>query len=180
MHFFTRCNHLEPWPTQHFLKTLYILLLCTQYTILILSLKELFHIASTAGTMQSWWWLIWPPDERHTRADLIISRSILSGYAVDLPVYYTARQGNPQSKCEKQGVGICVSEVTFDTSATQGRESDSQRALCQATLFDWQAMDPLFIVLLWMYKRQCNRDKRVPCQGLDSGGGCMPLPANPT
>ena len=100
--------------------------------------------------------------------------------SVGLPVYHTAWQGNrPQSKCEKRGVGICESEVTFDTSATQGRESDSQRALCQATLFDWQAMDPLFIVLLWMYKRQCNRDKRVPCEGLDSGGACMPLPANP-
>ena len=102
--------------------------------------------------MQSWWWLIWPPDERHTRADLIISRSILSGYAVDLPVYCTtAWQGNPQLKCEKQGVGICEFGVTFDTSATQGRESDSDRALCQATLFDWHVMAPLFIVLLWVY-----------------------------
>ena len=33
-----------------------------------------------------------------------------------------------------------------------GRESDSDRALCQATLFDWHTMAPLFIVLLWMYK----------------------------
>ena len=69
--------------------------------------------------MQSWR-LIWPPDERHTRADLIISRSIFSGYAVDLPVHYTVGQGNPQLKCEKRGVGIYESEVTFDTSATQG------------------------------------------------------------
>ena len=42
--------------------------------------------------------------------------------------------------------------------------------------FQWK----VFIVPLWMYKRQCNRDKRVPCEGLDSGGACMPLPANPS
>jgi len=84
------------------------------------TIKRVISNLSTAGTMQSWR-LIWPPDERHTRADLIISRSIFSGYAVDLLVYHTAWQGNPQYKCEKRGVGICESEVTFDTSATWAR-----------------------------------------------------------